>query len=63
MMYGWMVAFHQVGAAVAAYFGGVVFEAMGSYKIAFLLAGGFCLIASLFVIVIKKQPTAVTLQK
>lgn len=63
MMYGWMVAFHQVGAAVAAYFGGVVFEAMGSYKIAFLLAGGFCLIASLFVIVIKKQPAAVTLQK
>lgn len=60
MMYGWMVAAHQVGAAVAAYFGGVVFEAMGSYKIAFLLAGGFCLLASLFVIVIKKQPQSAT---
>ena len=56
MMYGWMVAFHQVGAGVAAYSGGVFFEAFGSYKMAFLLAGGFCFMASLFVIVIKKQP-------
>ena len=56
MMYGWMVAFHQVGAGVAAYFGGFFYEAFGSYKMAFLLAGGFCLLASLFVIVIKKQP-------
>ncbi|MER1998151.1 MAG: MFS transporter [Lysinibacillus sp.] len=56
MMYGWMVAFHQVGAGVAAYSGGVFFEAFGSYKLAFLLAGGFCLLASLFVIVIKKEP-------
>jgi predicted MFS family arabinose efflux permease len=56
MMYGWMVAFHQVGAGVAAYFGGVFYSAFGSYKMAFLLAGGFCLLASLFVILIKKQP-------
>lgn len=60
MMYGWMVAFHQVGAGVAAYSGGVFFEAFGSYKMAFLLAGGFCLLASLFVILIKKQPQAAT---
>jgi MFS family permease len=60
MMYGWMVAFHQVGAGVAAYFGGVFYEAFGSYKMAFLLAGGFCLLASLFVILIKKQPTLET---
>lgn len=26
MMYGWMVAFHQVGAGVAAYYGGVFYE-------------------------------------
>ena len=60
MMYGWMVAFHQVGAGVAAYSGGVFYEAFGSYKMAFLLAGGFCLLASLFVIVIKKQPNVAT---
>ena len=56
MMYGWMVAFHQVGAGVAAYYGGVFYEAFGSYKMAFLLAGGFCLLASLFVILLKKHP-------
>ncbi len=56
MMYGWMVAFHQVGAAVAAYYGGVFYSAFGSYKMAFLLAGGFCFLASLFVILLKKQP-------
>lgn len=60
MMYGWMVAFHQVGAAVAAYYGGVFYEAFGSYKMAFLLAGGFCLLASLFVILIKKHPVTAT---
>lgn len=55
MMYGWIVAAHQVGAGVAAYFGGVVFKALGSYMWAFLLAGGFCLLASLFVILLEKH--------
>lgn len=56
MMYGWMVAFHQVGAAVAAYSGGVIYTVLGSYTWAFMLAGGFCFVASLFVLMIKKQP-------
>ncbi|MFJ7982626.1 MFS transporter [Lysinibacillus xylanilyticus] len=60
MMYGWMVAFHQVGAGLAAYSGGIFYEAFASYKLAFVLAGGFCLLASLFVIGIKKQKEPVT---
>lgn len=59
MMYGWMVAFHQVGAAVAAYSGGVIYTVLGSYTWAFMLAGGFCFVASLFVLMIKKQSTTV----
>ena len=55
MMYGWITASHQVGAGVAAYTGGVVFKVFGSYMWAFLLAGGFCLLASLFVILLKKH--------
>lgn len=55
MMYGWITASHQVGAGVAAYTGGVVFKVFGSYMWAFLLAGGFCILASLFVILIKKH--------
>ena len=61
IMYGWMVAAHQVGAGVAAYFGGIVYEVWDSYQLAFMLAGGFCFLASLFVLLIKKQPaTAVS---
>lgn len=55
MMYGWITAAHQVGAGIAAYSGGVIYKVFGSYMWAFLLAGGFCLLASLFVILIKKQ--------
>ncbi|RHW34949.1 MFS transporter [Lysinibacillus yapensis] len=55
MMYGWITAAHQVGAGVAAYSGGVVYKVFDSYMWAFLFAGGFCLLASLFVILIKKQ--------
>ncbi|MDN4495191.1 MFS transporter [Ureibacillus aquaedulcis] len=55
MMYGWIMASHQVGAGVAAYTGGVLFNIFGSYMWAFLLAGGFCFLASLFVILLKKH--------
>ena len=54
MMYGWMVAAHQVGAGVAAYGGGLLYKVYGTYMWAFILAGVTCLIASLFVIMIKK---------
>lgn len=56
LMYGWIFASHQVGAAVAAFGGGLLFTLMGSYMWAFLISGLFCLVASLFVIVIKKEP-------
>ncbi|MDF2066634.1 MFS transporter [Bacillus sp. Cr_A10] len=55
LMYGWIVAAHQVGAGVAAYGGGVIFNVFGSYQWAFLLAGGMCVLASLFVIMLKKH--------
>ena len=55
MMYGWIMAAHQVGAGVAAYTGGVFYTVFGSYTWAFILAGGFCALASLFVILIQKN--------
>ncbi|MER1987208.1 MAG: MFS transporter [Solibacillus sp.] len=54
MMYGWIVAAHQVGAGVAAFSGGVIYNIFSSYMWAFLLAGGFCVLASLFVLLLKK---------
>ncbi|NHM30903.1 MFS transporter [Neobacillus terrae] len=57
VVYGWIFASHQAGAAVAAYCGGLIYKIFNSYTWAFLFAGIFCLLASLFVIVIKKKTT------
>ncbi|WP_349409166.1 MFS transporter [Pseudalkalibacillus sp. SCS-8] len=59
IVYGWIFASHQAGAAVAAFSGGVIYNIFNSYTWAFFLAGIFCLVASLFVIIIKKQPAQV----
>ncbi|MBI0580665.1 MFS transporter [Neobacillus cucumis] len=55
IVYGWIYASHQVGAATAAYGGGLIYKFFNTYTWAFFLAGVFCLLASLFVIIIKKQ--------
>ncbi|MGE7924049.1 MFS transporter [Viridibacillus arvi] len=55
LMYGWIMAAHQVGASVAAFGGGVIFKVFGSYQWAFILAGSMCVLASLFVIMLKKH--------
>ncbi len=55
IVYGWIYASHQVGAATAAYGGGLIYKFFNTYTWAFFLAGLFCLLASLFVIIIKKQ--------
>ncbi len=55
IIYGWIFAAHQVGAAVAAYGGGVLFEQYNTYIHAYIGAGVFCFLASLFVILIKKE--------
>ena len=39
LVFGWVVAGHQVGAAAAAYFGGIMHELQGDYEMAFLIAG------------------------
>ncbi len=55
IIYGWIFASHQAGAAVAAYGGGLIYKFFNSYTWAFFLAGMFCAMASLFVIIVKKQ--------
>jgi MFS family permease len=46
VVYGWVFAAHQLGAAVAAYTAGSIRSATGSYDIAFHLAGMLCIIAA-----------------
>lgn len=56
IIYGWIFASHQVGAATAAYGGGMLYSYFNTYTWAFFMAGVCCVMASLFVILIKKQP-------
>lgn len=39
IVFGWIVAGHQIGAASAAFFGGTMRELQGNYELAFLIAG------------------------
>lgn len=55
IIYGWIFASHQAGAAVAAYGGGLIYKFFNSYTWAFFLAGLFCALASLFVIIVKNK--------
>lgn len=54
IIYGWIFAFHQAGAATAGYGGGLIYKLFDSYTWSFILAGISCVFASLFVIIIKK---------
>lgn len=46
LVFGWIVAGHQVGAAAAAFFGGAMREFQGSYELAFVIAGMTGIIAA-----------------
>jgi sugar phosphate permease len=46
LVFGWIMAAHQVGAALAASFAGVLRTNEGSYDHAFMIAGGLCLVTA-----------------
>jgi sugar phosphate permease len=54
IVFGWVVASHQVGAAFAAYAAGAIRSEFGSYAPAFMGAGALCLIAALIVLPIAR---------
>jgi sugar phosphate permease len=58
IVFGWVVAAHQVGAAFAAYAAGAVRTGLGSYAWAFLGAGALCLIAAVGVLPIARRREA-----
>jgi sugar phosphate permease len=59
VMFGWIFASHQIGAALAATFAGTVRTFLGDYIVAFLLSGTICLLAAGLVLRINKcrQPS------
>lgn len=60
IIFGWLMALHQVGAALAAFGGGVLHTLQGNYLIAFITGGVLCFIASSMVGIIRSQKHTIT---
>jgi len=58
IVFGWIFAGHQIGAASAAFGAGLVRTEYSSYLPAFFVAGALCIIAALAVISVRKPSGA-----
>jgi sugar phosphate permease len=58
IMFGWIAAAHQIGAAFAAYTAGLIRTDLGDYLQAFVWAGVLCLIAAMMVLFIGRRRAA-----
>ncbi|GAB7125831.1 MFS transporter [Silvimonas sp. JCM 19000] len=59
IVFGWIVAGHQLGAAFAALGAGVLRSSLGNYTLATMISGGLCLISALVVLRIYRRPALV----
>jgi predicted MFS family arabinose efflux permease len=55
VVFGWVFAFHQVGAAFAAIGAGILRDRLGNYDLAWYLAGGLCIVAAALVLTVARQ--------
>jgi predicted MFS family arabinose efflux permease len=60
LVFGWIFAGHQLGAATAAFGAGLSRTVLATYLPAFFVAGALCIIASLMVLAMARQPKPVT---
>ncbi|MFC4327574.1 MFS transporter [Streptomyces andamanensis] len=56
IVFGWVLASHQVGAALVAYLGGVARDVFGSYDVVWYASGALCAAAALMALVIRRRP-------
>jgi len=56
MMFGWIMAMHQVGSAAIAAAAGILHDQFGTYTSSFLISGILCFFASGAVLMIGKRP-------
>ncbi|MEV1006815.1 MFS transporter [Streptomyces sp. NPDC049881] len=54
VVFGWVLASHQIGAAVVAYAAGAIRDTTGSYDLAWTSAGVLCALATVMVMVIRR---------
>ncbi|HWR38943.1 MAG TPA: MFS transporter [Patescibacteria group bacterium] len=55
VVFGWMMVIHQIGAALAAYSGGVLHSLLGSYQWPFISCGILCFLAAGLVVKMKNH--------
>lgn len=55
IVFGWVLASHQVGAALVAFLGGLARDAFGSYDLVWYAAGALCAVAALMAMVIRRR--------
>ena len=58
VMFGWIAAGHQVGAALTALTAGWVRTTSGDYQVAFWTSGGLCLVAALLALQVRRPASA-----
>jgi MFS family permease len=65
VVFGWVFASHQVGAAFAAVSAGAIRDVQGSYDMAWFFAGGLCVVAALLSLAIRpiRDPGQVETQR
>ncbi|MES4904655.1 MFS transporter [Streptomyces sp. NPDC000395] len=55
IVFGWVLASHQVGAGLVAFVGGVARDTFGSYDMVWYGAGALCAVAALMALVIRRE--------
>lgn len=56
IVFGWVFASHQVGAALVAFLGGLARDTFGSYDVVWYASGALCAAAALMALVIRRRP-------
>ncbi|MFD5855031.1 MFS transporter [Streptomyces chartreusis] len=59
IVFGWVLASHQVGAALVAFIGGVARDVFGTYDMVWYASGALCAAAALMALVIRRKPAVV----
>jgi predicted MFS family arabinose efflux permease len=55
VVFGWVAVGHQIGAAAAAFGGGLVRQEWGTYAPAFVIAGGLGVLAAMAIVMFAKS--------
>uniref|UniRef100_UPI003F688B41 MFS transporter n=1 Tax=Streptomyces polyasparticus TaxID=2767826 RepID=UPI003F688B41 len=63
IVFGWVLASHQVGAALVAFLGGVARDVFGTYNPVWYMSGALCAAAALMAVVIRKGRSEIRIAK